>query len=285
MGKESFEDIKQLFRESSKRLEEDHLRFREEMREAFAASRQEMQESLAASRAEFDKRAEKLQKNIDQVGKNIDEVGKRIDNVGKHIEEVGQHVNEVGKRIDDVGKHIEEVGKNVDAMSKRVDAVVKRVDEVVARVDKVVERVDKVFDMVGGMSQNIGYAAETYFQTALDKTLCFAGIQFDDMLPNLKKSRKGDMCEFDIVLVNHEAVALIEAKHRVHPSFLEELVNKKAHQFRAFFPAYKNYKLYLGVAGFSFDEQVIEEARKYGVCVLKQNGDAVEFADIPLKVY
>jgi HD-GYP domain-containing protein (c-di-GMP phosphodiesterase class II) len=138
---------------------------------------------------------------------------------------------------------------------------------------------------VSGVSDNEGYGAETYFQTALGKSLNFAGIQFDEMYPNLQKRRHGDNCEFDIVLVNHDAVAIIDAKHRVHREQVAELAKKKTQIFRTFFPEYKDYKLYLGLAGFSVGKGVESEARDYGVGLLKQNGDAIETVHIPLKAY
>ncbi|GAB6391867.1 MAG: hypothetical protein MdMp014T_1240 [Treponematales bacterium] len=92
---------------------------------------------------------------------------------------------------------------------------------------------------VSGVSDNIGLSAEEYFQTAFAKNLNFAGIRFDEMQANTTKTRGGKSCEFDIVLVNHDAVALIEAKHRVHVSFPEEMATKKAAEFRFFFPEYK----------------------------------------------
>ncbi|GAB6391869.1 MAG: hypothetical protein MdMp014T_1242 [Treponematales bacterium] len=136
-----------------------------------------------------------------------------------------------------------------------------------------------------GLGLNIGHAAEEFFQTALAKNMNFAGVQFDEMLPNLGKTRRGKSCEFDIVLVNHDAVALIEAKHRVRKAFPEEMAVEKVAAFRSLFPEYKDYKLYLGIAGFSMDGEVEDEAKRLGIGLLKQDGDAVKAVDIPLKPY
>jgi len=140
-------------------------------------------------------------------------------------------------------------------------------------------------EQVSGVSKNVGYSAEEYFQTALAKDLKFGGIQFDDMIPNLSKNRRGKSCEFDIVLVNHSAVGIIDAKHRVHNTLPEVMATRKAAEFRSFFPEYNNHKLYLGVAGFSIDKAAIPQAEKYGVGILKQDGDAVKAVNIKLKEY
>jgi len=71
----------------------------------------------------------------------------------------------------------------------------------------------------------------------------------------------------------------------IHPNFVETVANDKVSQFRKYFPEYKNYKLYLGIAGFSFDDSVIEEAKNRGIGIIRQVGDAVEIDDKDLKAY
>jgi hypothetical protein len=56
-------------------------------------------------------------------------------------------------------------------------------------------------------------------------------------------------------------------------------------QFRKYFPQYKDYKLYLGVAGFSFDKIVIKKAKELGIGILRQVGDGVEMDEGKLKEY
>jgi hypothetical protein len=60
---------------------------------------------------------------------------------------------------------------------------------------------------------------------------------------------------------------------------------EKVAAFRSLFPEYKDYKLYLGIAGFSMDGEVEDEAKRLGIGLLKQDGDAVKTVDIPLKAY
>jgi hypothetical protein len=146
-------------------------------------------------------------------------------------------------------------------------------------------KIDRLAEKLGGMDDNIGYHAEQYFQNAFNTKLCFGGEKYDYMLPNLKYSRGGISVEFDIVLVNGSSVAIIEVKNRIHENFIKEVAEKKVSQFRKYFPAYESYKIYLGVAGFSFHESVMEKAKEYGVGIIRQAGDTVEIDDKDLKVY
>ena len=147
------------------------------------------------------------------------------------------------------------------------------------------KKLDKAYKLICGTSDNAGHHAEQYFQNVFADKLSFGKIKYDYMTPNLKYKRKGEHAEFDIALFNGNTVAIIEAKNRIHPDFVKEIAEKKAAQFRKYFPLYKDYALYLGVAGFSFDDKVIEEAKKYGVGIIRQVGNAVEMDDKNLKVY
>ncbi|MCL2845062.1 MAG: hypothetical protein FWE23_06390 [Chitinivibrionia bacterium] len=167
--------------------------------------------------------------------------------------------------------------KNEEEFQKRSDAADKRA----AKADKSLE---KLKELVGNMGKNNGLYAEEFFQRALAKNLTFAGIKFDKLIPNLKVEKK-ETCEFDIVLVNGDSVAIIEAKTRIHPNFVENLATTKLSQFRKYFPEYANYRVYLGVAGLSFDNYVVEKANELGVGVIKQDGKTIEINSDFVKEY
>jgi hypothetical protein len=177
---------------------------------------------------------------------------------------------------------IKQIMREAAEMRKETERMFQETDRKFQDTERLVKELSQ---RISGVNDNIGFAAETYFQNALSKTLTFGGIRFDEAFLNLKKQRRGASCEFDLVMVNHEAVALIEVKHRLYPALPEEMVTKKAVQFRTFFPEYQNYALYLGIAGLSMNDKVVEEARKFGVGVVRQDGDSIESFDVPLKSY
>jgi hypothetical protein len=139
---------------------------------------------------------------------------------------------------------------------------------------------------MGGVDENIGSHAEQFFQNVLRGKLIFAGQKYDKMIPNLECYKNGvSLIEFDIVLVNGKSIAIIETKHRIHPKFVKELAEERLPKFRELWPEYSKHKAYLGIAGFSFSQKVLEEAEKYGICLLKQVGDSVEVKANNLRVY
>ncbi|MCL2845361.1 MAG: hypothetical protein FWE23_07930 [Chitinivibrionia bacterium] len=180
---------------------------------------------------------------------------------------------------------LRESQKKTDEQMKKTGEEITRLNKTVSgNIDKVGKRIDKLHKTVTGISDNSGFHAEQYFQEALAKSKTFGGEKYDKLIKNLKFQGK-ESCEFDIFLVNGQSVAIIEAKNRIHPNAVEDVAVRKVAQFRKYFPEYKDYKLRLGIAGFSFDDYVAEEARKYGVGIIRQVGDAIELDDKNLKVY
>ena len=169
-------------------------------------------------------------------------------------------------------------------LDKQMEETAKRMEETAKQMEETDRKLKELNIIINGVSNNLGHHAETYFQDALAKTKKFGGKNFDTLSRNLKAESK-ESCEFDVVMFNGDSVAIIEAKNRIHPNFVEELVTKKVAQFRKHFPKYADCALFLGVAGFSFDDSVIEEAKKYGVGIIKQVGDTIELDDSHVKPY
>jgi len=105
------------------------------------------------------------------------------------------------------------------------------------------------------------------------------------MVPNLIHKGKEAKVEFDIALLNGNSIALIEVKNRIHPNFVKELAEGRIEKFRKFFPEYKDCRAYLGIAGFSFSDEVLEQASRYGIGIVKQVGEGVEMTADNLRAY
>jgi len=158
-------------------------------------------------------------------------------------------------------------------------------DKVSANIDKLDEKLDKICGKVGGIEDNQGFHAEQFFQDVFKKKLEFGGIKYDEMVPNLAYKDKGVKIEFDIMLLNGNAIALIEVKNRIHPNFVKELAEDRIEKFREFFPRYSNYQVYLGIAGFSFCDEVLHRASTYGIGIVKQVGEGIEISADNLRAY
>ena len=136
--------------------------------------------------------------------------------------------------------------------------------------------------MYGGVSSNFGSFAEEYFFNSFDEgKQNFFGENFDTIVKNSTDNNTG---EYDIMMINGKAVAIIETKFKARASGVSDTL-KKAKQFRRNFPQYKSHKLYLGLAALVFDTAIEQKCKNAGIAIIKQVGDTVVINDDQLKVF
>jgi len=179
------------------------------------------------------------------------------------------------QKLKDLVASLIESGKETDRRMQETDRRMQETDRMIKELSR----------RMGGIDDNQGYHAEQYFQNAFAEKPVFGGIKYDEMVPNLAHKDKDGEIEFDIALINGDSIALIEVKNRIHPKFVRELAEDRVKKFREFFPKYGKCKTRLGIAGFSFGKKVMEEAKKYGIGLIRQVGNSMEIKAERLKVY
>jgi hypothetical protein len=145
-------------------------------------------------------------------------------------------------------------------------------------------RFDKLAAKYGGLSDNLGSAAEEFFVNSLEHSPVVGGIRFDAVHPKVFGGKMGKQSEYDIVLVNGASAAVIEVKHKVHPSALDQLEAQLA-KYKEHFPEHKDFALYGGIAGMSIPDEVVEQAKARGLFVLKCRGEVMETDSANMRVF
>jgi len=152
------------------------------------------------------------------------------------------------------------------------------------------EAFDKLRWNISGISDSNGMVAEDYFFESLKKTKALGGVHFDIVLrymTNALKLEDGTILndEYDTVMINDDAVCVIEVKYKVEKQDINRLAKKRVHNFKKLFPMYANYKIYLAFGGLTFQKGAVDVAKELGMGVLRLSGDAVEVDDANLKAY
>ena len=168
------------------------------------------------------------------------------------------------------------------AQMKLTDEQIKRTDEQLKRTD---EKLERIGVRMGNIADNNGMNAEEYFFNSLEAKPFLGGIKYDDVKRNVYSFKQKLEDEYDIVMYNGNCVALIECKYKAHENDLRKLMDKKVDNFKELFPYYSGYKIYLGLASFSFYPELEEMAKQSGVAILKQKGEVMEIVADNLKVY
>ncbi|MDR0518163.1 MAG: hypothetical protein LBH25_14090 [Fibromonadaceae bacterium] len=182
---------------------------------------------------------------------------------------------EAKARTQEIERILKESGRETDRKMQETAQQMKETDRMIKELSR----------RIGGIDENQGHHAEQFFQDVFRRKLEFGMVKYDEMIPNLAYRDKGVKIEFDIALLNGNSIALIEVKNRIHHNFVKELAEERIEKFREFFPRYGDYNAYLGIAGFSFSDEVLEQASRYGIGIIKQVGEGVEIAAKNLRAY
>ncbi|GBU20412.1 hypothetical protein R80B4_00289 [Fibrobacteres bacterium R8-0-B4] len=259
--------IMQGFAESKKRNDELFASILE-MKATFAAEAEKRQAEAAERQAEYEKRQAERQAEYE---KRQAEYEKRQ---AEYEKRQAERQAEYEKRQAERRAEHEKWQVEADKRSAKLDALIAEMSKNII-----------------GISDSNGMFAEELFLNTLSEKKEFAGIHFDEVEGDvgcMHKQPDGQRLkdQFDIVMTNSAAAAIVEAKYRARKEDITTLAVRKVKNFKTLFPEYRGLKIYLGLAALAFEDGVIEEARKYGVGLLQQVGETVEYAtDWEVKAY
>jgi hypothetical protein len=178
-----------------------------------------------------------------------------------------------------------------DKQIKEGFAEVRAIQEKTSKlIDEVGEKQKENAKLIGGIGNSNGAFAENLFFHSLEKSKMFAGVHFDIVSKSFRCTLKmpdGKKLEdqFDIVMINDDAVAIIEVKYSSESEYAKKMVEKKVPNFKTLFPKYADYKIYLGMGALSFDEYTVNKAKEYGIGLLNISGDTVEYKTDWVRAY
>jgi len=149
------------------------------------------------------------------------------------------------------------------------------------------EQIKELTKNVYGISRSNGMMSEESIYNVLERDMTFAGVRFDviEARVPIKDEKFRTLTDLDIVMHNSNVVAIVEVKYKVDKKDVRELITKKLHYFKQYFPLDIDYKIILGVGGMSFDDEAIEEAKRNGVGIIKVVGDKIEYHTEGIKTY
>lgn len=144
-------------------------------------------------------------------------------------------------------------------------------------------KLDSISKQLGSIGMNNGAYFEEIVYSSLYEKRTLGGLYYEKISRNVS-SLYGDT-EYDILMINGEAVAIIEVKYRAHPNDVEKFLAKKPAAFRRGFPGLKDHRLYLGIASGSIYKQLIDEAKNAGIFLLGAKGDSHEVFNKQVKAF
>ena len=141
------------------------------------------------------------------------------------------------------------------------------------------DHLDKLFaqtrEEIGGISQSNGEFCEEYFINSFKENPTLFGEKYDRVMPYLYPDPVVINDEYDLVLRNGTTIALIEMKYKARTKDVGKMFSK-LHTYRANYPMFKDYKIYLCLASFRFPKNVRIKAAEEGIVLIQQRGEKIE---------
>jgi hypothetical protein len=143
------------------------------------------------------------------------------------------------------------------------------------RMDRLEKIADTQLEQISGISRSNGEFCEEYFVNCFKENPTLFGEKFDRVLENLYADPMVINDEYDLVLRNGTTTALIEMKYKASTHDVGKMFSK-LNSYRANYPMFKDYKIYLCLASFRFPKKVREKAEEEGVVLIEQRGEKIE---------
>ena len=177
----------------------------------------------------------------------------------RSIQEIWDLFNETDKRFKDTDRKIKETDR--------------RLDERFKEMDKIVERTSRaVYDLTGKWSKFV----EGLIVPSTERLFKERGIEVDTIYQRVKRYKKGEGIEIDILAIDGEYAVLIEAKSTLKIDDVDDHI-VRLEKFRGFFPEYESKKAIGAVGGIAIEEDADRYAYKKGLFVIAEKGESVRF--------
>ncbi len=174
----------------------------------------------------------------------------------KSMKEILQGLEEISRIQSETSQQIQELR----ASQRQTDEQMKKTDEQMTRTDK---KLDYIGQMLGSIGLNNGDMSEEFFYRSLEEAKTLGGMAFDTIERRVQMTDIDE--EYDILLVNGTAIALIEVKYKLHPREIETLAKRKVKSFRDCFRKYDDHRLYVGFASMTTNPAMITAAKAEGL--------------------
>jgi hypothetical protein len=212
----------------------------------------------------------------DDIKKMNAETSKILQETIKLFNEEKQLIMEEKKRMEEERKkreiEREEEKKRMEEERKKREI---EKEEERKREEKFEKQFERTWEHLGGISRSNGEFCEEYFINCFKENKTFLGEKFDNVLEYHRPLLPKINDEYDLVMLNGSTVVLIEVKYKAGINDVGKMFSKLT-SYRANYPQFNDYKIYLGLASFRFPDAIRERAAAEGVVLIEQRGEKIE---------
>ncbi|MBF0285510.1 MAG: DUF3782 domain-containing protein [Magnetococcales bacterium] len=173
---------------------------------------------------------------------------------------------EIRRKEDDIRRKADEARRKADEARR---------DELNAMIQALTANVERVSRNVDAIADKWGMFVEGIVAPACVRLFSERGIPVHEVHQRVKVRRDDGLgMEVDVLVVNQSAVVLVEIKSTLTTSDVKYHL-KRLSRFKEFFPRYGECRVHGAVAGIVMSPLATNFARKNGLFVIAQSGEAV----------
>jgi len=221
-------------------------------------------------------------RKIVETNKGIDKLKELYGGMRNNFELQNRSNLETDRKIAETNKGLDKLKELYGDMRNNFELQNKSSLETDRKIAETNKGLDKLKELYGGMSNNLGLSIEEEFFRSFEKNMRLGDIEFHSILRNSYVRVHGITDEFDLVLINSDLVLIVEVKLKYHPNDVKKVL-KKISNFKKIYPQYKDYNINGAIAGKILPQQTIEEAKKYNLFVVAQEGADIRLISAPKK--
>ncbi|MEO5328335.1 MAG: DUF3782 domain-containing protein [Magnetococcus sp. THC-1_WYH] len=195
-----------------------------------------------------------------------------FDDVWRMFQENAAQMRETAQRFKETDLKFQET----DRKTQETDRQMKETDRKIQETDRIVKEVSK---KIGALGSRWGNLWKGLVAPACETIFAERGIPVHKVSRRVKaKLSGGRHMEIDVLVVNTDAVALVEVKSVLTVEAVREHLVRLS-EFKDFFLEYANKKVFGAVAGIVIDEDADRFAMNKGLFVLVQSGDTIRIIE------
>lgn len=152
---------------------------------------------------------------------------------------------------------------------------------------KLNDALDKIGEQLGGVTNNLGKINEAFFRHALanERPVMIGKVPFNIILADQTYEANDKAMQCDLVLVNTKYIAIIEAKHYLHPNDVSRFDAKLRRALPDVLPAkYRHLQLIPAMACQGLSSQAEAEIQKYGFVLFRPRGERARIESAYLRI-
>jgi len=219
-------------------------------------------------------------------------MSKEATEIWQIIQETNLLLQKQSKEADERSKEADERSKKADERSKERDREIQELKMMFQETDRKFQETDRKFQETAHrfkkteglfrqtkarMDELIGHwgrLMEALVKPDSVRIFQERGIKIREVYPNAEAHRNGDTMEIDLLLVNDSDVLVVEVKTTLKDQYVDDFLEDLA-TFVDFFPRYKGYHLYGGMAGLDIKDNAGKHAYRSGLFVVEITGEGL----------